>query len=286
MFYVTSDLHLEFYSNIESICSKIRGEIEPTPLEERVLFLCGDIGHPFKKTYSEFLKFCSENFEHVVIITGNHEYYNTDDDEHTMEEIDSQIEILAISYSNVFFLKNSYCILKEFKIIVLGSTLWSKPHTHNAYKGINDFNYIVTEQSKKTSSNLSLFEYNALHNSHLEKLTDKVVDISSIREREEYSDYELIVMTHHLPSRSLIAPNFKGSSINQFFATDLDYLFETFNADPTTFIKYWFCGHTHTRTEAEIHGTKVTVHPYGYPNEYEQENRTILHSVRTENDGE
>ena len=277
MFYVASDLHLEFYSGIEPIAGKIDREIHDTDIKDRVIFLCGDIGNPFHQTYSDFMKFCSSNFRYVVIIAGNHEYYNIDDTQRTMTETDDQIEMLSYSHSNVFFLNGGYCILKEFKMIVLGATLWSKVLVNQ--KGINDFNYIVTDESHRTNSNLTIKEYRQMHLSQLEDLTDKVVEISQIRERDEYSDYRLIVMTHHLPSYSLISEQFKDSMSNQFFATDLDYLFEMFNANSTTKIDYWFCGHTHTRTVEEKCGTKIVVNPYGYPNEYDHTDMLVLHVV-------
>jgi hypothetical protein len=279
MLYLTSDLHLEFYSSIEPICSKIAKQIAHTPLEDRVLFLSGDIGHPFKDTYSDFLNFCSKNFRYTLLICGNHEYYNTNNSTHTMNDIENQIEIITSSYDNVLFLNNSYCILKEFKLIVVGSTLWSKPDSHNSQKMINDFNYIITNESDKINSKLSVHEYDELHTRALKTLTEKIEEIGKIRECIEYKNYELIVMTHHLPSHSLIAPRYRGHEINQFFATDLDYLFERFNSLESTMIKYWLSGHTHTRMEVDIHSTKTMIFPYGYPNEFNNEDRDILCSI-------
>jgi predicted phosphodiesterase len=269
MYFVASDIHLEFYPDNDLVLARISQEIADTPKEERLLFLCGDIGHPQRSMYGEFIKFCSENFERVMIITGNHEYYNCTDDVPTLSitEIDDVIDLITQSYDNVFFLNNSYCILKKEKLIVLGSTLWSKQEPRNYIKDVNDFNYIVTDKSKETNSNISLKEYDDLHNNCVQAIVDKLVEITDIREQLEYADFDLIVMTHHLPSYRLIASQYQGNPINQFFATKLDYLFEIFNCDPTSFIKYWFAGHTHSRIVADIHKTKVIVHPYGYPGE-------------------
>ena len=33
-------------------------------------------------------------------------------------------------------------------------------------------------------------------------------------------------------------------------------------------VKQWFCGHTHERTETEIHGIKFLINPIGYPREH------------------
>lgn len=254
MYFVTSDLHLEFYSSIEPITSQILKEVAPYKLEDRVLFLCGDIGYPFTPNYYKFLGFCSNNFKYVLVTTGNHEYYN---ENRSVTDIDHKISKITSSFKNVMFLNKSYCVLEEFKIIVVGTTLWSSLPPYGIDKAINDFKYLTLE------------EYYSLHEEHLEKLISNIEEIASIKKTEEYNNYDLIVMTHHLPSYSLIAPKYKGNPINYFFATNLDYLFEKLNLDSKTFIKYWFCGHTHTRMTNKIHGTEIIVNPNGYPDELE-----------------
>lgn len=279
MFYVTSDIHLEFHPNINDITSKILKEISECPLAERVLYLCGDIGHPFAQSYSEFLDFCSDNFKYVLVIAGNHEYYNICGKYHTMSEIDSQMDKLVKKYPNVYNLNNSYCILPEFRTIVVGSTLWSELDEKNHHKGINDFNNIVTDESKKTNSNLTLLEYNQLHKKDLEGLINKIDEIAELRHNDPLDDYIFVVMTHHLPSYKLIAPQYTGSLINHFFATDLDSTIKKLNDNSYSCISHWFCGHTHTRMTTDIYGTTVIVNPYGYPHEYDQKDRKVLKQV-------
>ena len=61
-----SDIHLEIRP------SKFRRIL--TPVGD-ILILAGDIGHPFRRTYAQFLDWCSRNFKHVILVPGNHEYY-------------------------------------------------------------------------------------------------------------------------------------------------------------------------------------------------------------------
>lgn len=279
MFYVASDIHLEFHTSIEAFTTKILDEILDDPIENRILFLCGDIGHPFKQSYSDFMKFCSNNFKYVLIISGNHEYYDRENHTHTMDEIDNQIDMIVKSYSNLYFLNNSYCVLSELRIIVVGSTLWSKLDIKTTYKAVNDFINIVTTESKKTNSNLTIQEYNELHTTQLNYLCENVAEIAKLRKNDSYDNMIMIVMTHHLPSYKLIASQYEGNTINQFFATDLDNLIQSLNADPYSCISHWFCGHTHTRMETNIHGTNVIVNPYGHPHEFEQKDRKVLRKI-------
>lgn len=64
-FYIISDIHSELSKSIPNL-------IFPT----QNIALCGDIGNPFMDTYKKILDICSEHYQHVFVIAGNHEYYN------------------------------------------------------------------------------------------------------------------------------------------------------------------------------------------------------------------
>jgi len=68
-----SDLHLEFIQNENDIMDVGSGD---------VLLLCGDIlvskYVEKSKIYNKFLSECSKNYEKVLYIFGNHEYYGGD----------------------------------------------------------------------------------------------------------------------------------------------------------------------------------------------------------------
>ena len=59
-----SDLHLEFRDGIFDINN-----------EADILILSGDIGNPYEDIYMNFLIKVSNNFDKIILITGNHEYY-------------------------------------------------------------------------------------------------------------------------------------------------------------------------------------------------------------------
>lgn len=49
------------------------------PLIPRIathIALLGDIGNPYQKSYADFLKKCSYEWEGVIVIAGNHEYFS------------------------------------------------------------------------------------------------------------------------------------------------------------------------------------------------------------------
>ena len=85
---------------------------------------------------------------------------------------------------------------------------------------------------------------------------------------ENPENKDCVVITHHLPSYSLIAPKYKtqGQSpydINQWFYCNLDSLIQEHNSK----IKCWFYGHTHTPGKKNIGDTIMACNPIGYPGE-------------------
>ena len=73
------DLHLELM--LPSKCKNINLEDlfsdSSTEWKEEILVLAGDIGDPFSPFYSKFIKLCSSSFGNIVLVAGNHEYYNS-----------------------------------------------------------------------------------------------------------------------------------------------------------------------------------------------------------------
>ena len=230
-----SDLHLEFIkpNKLEHFINKI-----PPGLDE-ICILAGDIGNPYKSQYDTFINFISKNFKKTFIIAGNHEYYNK---KKTLYETNSFLENYFKQFDNISFLNNQYEIYENYCFI--GTTLWSKI-TNPMYK-INDvyqifkFNYI---------------EYNKLNEECVEFLKDTLDDNNNC-----------IVITHHMPSESLIDIKYKTPEIlpyNQCFYCDMDEFIKVNKYK----IKCWFYGHTHTSSKVIINEIPFLCNPIGYPNE-------------------
>jgi hypothetical protein len=69
-----------------------------------------------------------------------------------------------------------------------------------------------------------------------------------------------VVITHHLPSFRLIAPQWANSPVNAAFASDCESLMRY----P---VRLWIAGHTHTSVQRTIKDVMVGVNPLGYPGE-------------------
>lgn len=77
------------------------------------LILAGDIGYPKTEIYKEFFKQCSEKYNHVFVVDGNHEWDQENPDPKRFE-----------SFNNVHLLNNSHIELENS--VIIGTTLWTE----------------------------------------------------------------------------------------------------------------------------------------------------------------
>ena len=230
-----SDLHLEFIkpNKIERFIRKI-----PSGIDE-ICILAGDIGNPYQINYDIFMQFISKNFKKTFVISGNHEYYNKTK---TIQETNDFLKDYFQKFNNIRFLNNTYEIYENYCFI--GTTLWS--HITNPIYEINDtcsiphFDYI---------------QYNKLHMMSVEFLEEALK-----------KNNNCIIITHHVPSESLIDIKYKTEQMipyNPWFYCNMDELIET-KKDK---IKCWIYGHTHTPSNIIINEIPFLCNPIGYPNE-------------------
>lgn len=240
-----SDLHLEFIktNKIEYFINKI-----PSGINE-ICILAGDIGNPYQPNYNIFMNYISKNFKKAFVIAGNHEYYNKIK---TIEEINIFLKDYFKQFNNISFLDNTYENYEGFCFI--GTTLWSKiidpTYKINDMYNITDFDYI---------------KYNRLNMLCVDFLEDAL-----------QNNENCIVITHHMPSKSLIDIKYKTKQMqpyNQWFYCNMDNLIEK-NVNK---IKCWIYGHTHTASNVLINEIPFLCNPIGYPNEnvYVNFNSTI-----------
>jgi predicted phosphohydrolase len=230
-----SDLHLEFIKsyNIEEFIKKI-----PSGIDE-ICILAGDIGNPYEINYNIFMEFISKNFKKTFVISGNHEYYNKTK---TIKETNEFMKEYFNKFNNISFLNNSYENYEN--ICFIGTTLWSK--ITNPVNKINDVYQIP---------NFDYIEYNKLNMLSVNFLEDALQNNENV-----------IVITHHVPSYSLIDIKYKTTQMNpynQWFYCNMDELIEK-NKNK---IKCWIYGHTHTPSNIIINEIPFLCNPIGYPNE-------------------
>lgn len=245
---LVSDVHLEMPANAQKLIKQIVKAMTGTgnPSEE-LLVLAGDIGNPFSSLYGDFLRAMADHFAHVVVVMGNHEYYQhgtrvwdheqqrTVPQERTMSQVDAQAREVVSKIPKVTLLQKERFDYGGIRI--LGCTMWS-PGDSISESMMNDGRLIP---------NFGLYERREIHRDHVSWL-----------ERELAVPYDglTLVVTHHLPTHALIAPEFATHPGNSFFACHLDHLVKKADA--------WICGHTHKYVEAKVGKCKCMVNPVGY----------------------
>jgi len=235
---ICSDLHLE-----------IRGAHIPwttflKPVAP-VLALAGDIGNPLKPEYTNFLTWCSKHWNAVFVIAGNHEFYGG-----SAAERLSACEDVAGQLPNVHFLQQRHVDWNGVRF--LGATLWtdlSDPVAASvAQRYMNDYRHIYQNSIPITPAIV-----NAWHQSDRAWL-DREISASA------EMGLPTVVLTHHLPSFSLIAERWTDHPVNVGFASDCAELVR-----PP--VRAWISGHTHIGVTCHQNGVIMAVNPVGYPSE-------------------
>jgi hypothetical protein len=278
-FQYISDIHLETRHNVSTnLFKRILKPAAP------YLALCGDIGYPGAPLYEPFLQYCSENFEHVFYVAGNHEFYNDikaikylknkpqiqselPEQEarrisvrcprYTPEVRAQQIRELCAKYPNVHFMDKETFQIPNTNILVVGCTLWSKLDINPAIiPSFNDFNRICeTKDAFLTPKTYD--DWNEEHVKFLEQAIKRGTDAAAQK--------SIIVITHHCPTYDVISDKYlEGDSdgANSFFANR--DLVSPFGKN----VKAWFCGHTHGCKQISLDGTIVATNTLGYDGEY------------------
>lgn len=207
---VVSDIHLEHYAtppNFEDI-------ISPSICD--ILCLLGDIGNPHQASYESFIIWCRQNFATVLVIAGNHEYYNS-----TVDRTNKLIEKIC-KRNGAIFLNNSVFIHKN--IAFIGTTLWSHvPEIAREEVGnyLTDYS-LIRGFTVETS--------NQMHRECVEFLEKSVQKLKD--------EYKLIVLSHHSPSLSGTSyPPYEQRLTNFGFSSDQSELIQM--------VDMWMYGHTH-----------------------------------------
>lgn len=229
-----SDLHLEFFQN--------KRYLELTPLQPsgEVLIIAGDTCHFSDYAFKlPFFDLVSEQFELVLLIPGNHEFYGGKDISITDEPFIHKIR------HNVWLCNNEIVDYKDLRFIL--TTLWSMISMRNSLQikhYMSDFRFI-----KVNNKILDIADYNLLHQRSLQFL-DRALN-------EAHKNK--IVVTHHLPSPLCNAEEFKHSINNEAFCVDLTQRILDTDAH------YWIYGHSHRNMpEINLNETKLVTNQFGY----------------------
>lgn len=228
-----SDLHLEFPQN--------REWLRAHPLQgSGVLLLAGDV-MPFaglKKLREQYVQW-GDQYEQVLWLPGNHEYYGGDINERS-GRVDEKLT------SNVRLLNDEVWYAPGLRILC--TTLWTRiSQLNEAYvmRNMNDYHQI-----RNGGMMLRPAQTTALHEASLAWLTAELA--------KPFAG-ATVVATHHVPTLLHYPPEFKGDALNEAFAVELYDLIEACGATA------WIYGHHHRNSAPySIGSTQMLTNQLGY----------------------
>ncbi len=255
---VISDLHLEFHSAFP--------KFKPNA---KYLFLAGDIctfDVSQQKKITNFLSYCSLNWQKVFYVPGNHEYYQSSvliHKKNSMEEIDEMMKQICNIFPNVYLLNNSYEEI-EPGINVYGTTFWTSRYGYPYYvkieEKLNDYNMIATK-TDKINFNTSLKE------KYIDNLSDKQLEHMRTYLKDIKTDEKTIIMTHFPPIRdNVTSPRHSNSSPEMKNYFSWNDIYTTFENKEN--IIGWISGHTHWSYDIKKDNIRFISNQTGYINEY------------------
>lgn len=230
-----SDLHLELAENSRYL------KHNPLEVTGDILLLAGDTIYlgvgPLMK--HPFWQWAADNYEQVIAVSGNHEYY-------AYYDISSQPDSYQIElFPNVSICSNIVRHIGDVDIVL--STLWAHIEPHNVFnteRFVSDFHRIMYGEHLLTADG-----FNHEHEKCLQFIKDAVT----------YSRAKTkIVVTHHVPTGLCAASEFNGSPINDAFIVELC------NYIANSGINYWMYGHSHRNIDAQIGETSIISNQLGY----------------------
>lgn len=221
-----SDLHIMSEQELNTLFSRIKDQVEEQSPD---MILCpGDFSNIVNPHIIEKFKELEEIAPYYWV-PGNHDFYRSITHPYQSEperyEIDNQT-------------------------ILVAGTMWTNYFSSNeremsAYEGmLNDCLYIAHWSAKLALKEFNKFKF----------FLEETIKL--------YPNKNILVLTHHGPSKKSVSPQFLLSNCNGSFVNDLDQ----FILDNPQ-IKLWVHGHVHQTFDYEIGNCRVVCHPRGYPRE-------------------
>ena len=273
-FQVLSDVHLEAYTDFSGtcfscnqkghradVCPRLGHEIKNLSVtnyivpKAPILILAGDLGSLYSPHYIiQFLKTCSENFEQVLYVLGNHEFYfhppasasgplrgRGQRADHPKKDMDSLlynfkrlVNAPENGLSNVTILDRK--VVRINGVYFAGATLWTDV---SQIKKMPDYVRLgITKQ-----------DYQNRHQRDLKWI---------YRVCSQIKDAPLVLITHHCPSRLFLPKNNFALKNASMYASDL---IDNFSENEN--ISFWVFGHTHHNVDVTKNSTRYVTNQVG-----------------------
>ena len=259
---ILSDIHTEFYHQPATAASVALSLCAP---EADALIIAGDLGAPGQKygCMLEALRVFSQEFEHVLYVPGNHEYYF-----YSFKQYEEEMARLVETYPNVIPGNFFEGTLGPDGPRVVSCTGWfvEKPDiSYRYWTRMMDSRLIGASKAPKKGKPHSVVGWGGppltqdtwQGNMPMHDFCVKGEEAAAWLE-EEMTPGDIVV-THHLPSWDSVDPPFATDKTNYFYINEK---FEKLLRDKKP--AYWIHGHTHGSCSYMKNKTHVICNPRGY----------------------
>lgn len=202
--------------------------------------------------FRNFLRYCSEDFAHVIYVAGNHEFYNF-----------RWVETIAVlreecsHFSNVHFLEKDSVTIDD--VIFVGGTLWTDCNNSDPLScfsirdQMNDFRIIKNDQ----------LNYQRLRPTNTIVRHKETLEYIDVVVSNAPRDKKIVVVGHHAPSFDSVDVLYKDNfELNGAYASNLtEFILDHPN------ITLWTHGHMHNISDYKIGNTRIICNPRGYVSE-------------------
>lgn len=161
--------------------------------EGGVFVLAGDIGNPYTEVYRNFLIEAKAACENVILVPGNHEYYNTKDMNVTKKHLKRITDELGI-----ILLDNGEVVIGGIRFV--GSTCWPLVPEEQFATLVREKYGLVT-QVTQDSHKMDYSDYKKLHDS----------DVAFLENAVAVSKEPCVIITHYPPSSYFLNDDFEHS---------------------------------------------------------------------------
>lgn len=238
-----SDLHLDFEKTL-----KLSKDFLLNTKKADILCLLGDtLELKNIDKFQDFFDIICENYEIVLYIYGNHEFYNNE-----ITNAKQQLKKLTLHKENFIILDNDYIEYND--IIFIGSTLWTdmnnfnKEFCNNIKYLMNDYKMIRTLNKNGSHENLTVETTLSYHIKSVDFI-DKTL--------KKFKDNPCVLLTHHaIHNNSGIC---KGGYQGAYSSNLSDIIRDNEN------LVVALHGHTHNPEYYEIEQCLIASNPKGYP---------------------
>lgn len=247
-FDLCSDLHLCF--NVDALKIMPRAD---------TLVMAGDIveiellkgkQNQLAKQVREFLHKVSTQYKTVYWVMGNHEFYGGS----LTYGINNARTILKnMGIENITILERQ--TVEHEDCLIFGATLWTSCNNRNpivmnaVQAGMNDYRSIKLTTEYFEDRYITTDDTVMLHERAIVKLKEFIAT---------ETDKKKLVITHMAPSFKSVAEEFRFSTVNDGYATELHDMI--YDSD----IKCWVHGHIHESVNYTINNTVIRSNPRGY----------------------